>query len=385
MRARNLALTGLIIFGLVSLFGDMIYEGYRGIVSPFLKNLGASAFLVGLVLGLGEFAGYALRSVFGVLSDKTRAYWGLTIGGYSLLIVVPLLAFAGGWQLAIILVIFERLSKAIRTPARDTLFSHVTKGMGSGKAFGLHELMDQIGAVIGPAIVAVVLFTTGDNFESAFSILFIPFLIMMFVLLAAYAKLRGRTSLPTEPERKIGAKKLSKGFMTYSTAVAFNSMGLVSIVLILYRAPLATLPWVISLIYLTTQAVDAASATAAGYLYDSVGRKVLYFPFVLSTVPSILIFFGGLECVIASAIFFGVIFGMHESIYRAAVADMTPAGVRGSAYGIFHTLYGFGFLAGGVAFGFFLDNNLVYAAIPYVVLTQTLAIFLLHRTLKNRR
>ena len=74
---------------------------------------------------------------------------------------------------------------------------------------------------------------------------------------------------------------------------------------------------------------------------------------------------------------------MHESIYRAAVADMTPTGVRGSAYGVFHTLYGFGFLVGGAVFGFFLDNNLVYIAIPYAVSTQMLAIFLLRKTLKN--
>ena len=383
MQGKKLAILGIVIFGLVSLFGDIIYEGSRGVISPFLRNLGASAFVVGLVLGLGEFAGYALRIVFGVLSDRTRAYWGLTIGGYSLLIVVPLLAFAGGWQLAIILVIFERISKAIRTPARDTLFSHVTKGMGTGKAFGLHELLDQVGAIAGPAIVAAVLLTTGERFEAAFSILFIPYFIMMFVLAAAYAKLKAHTSLPTGSERKIGFKKLSRGFMTYSTAVAFNSMGLVSIALILYRASPAALPWVVSLLYLTTQAVDAISAPIAGYLYDSVGRKLLYLPFALSILPSILIFFGGLEYVVASALLFGVIYGMHESIYRAAVADMTPTGVRGSAYGVFHTLYGFGFLVGGAVFGFFLDNNLVYIAIPYVVSTQMLAIFLLRKTLKN--
>jgi len=144
------------------------------------------------------------------------------------------------------------------------------------------------------------------------------------------------------------------------------------------------LPWVVSLLYLTTQAVDAISAPIAGYLYDSVGRKLLYLPFALSILPSILIFFGGLEYVVASALLFGVIYGMHESIYRAAVADMTPTGVRGSAYGVFHTLYGFGFLIGGAVFGFFLDNNLIYIAIPYVVSTQTLAIFLLRKTLKNQ-
>jgi MFS family permease len=385
MQARKLALMGILIFGLVSLLGDIIYEGSRGIVSPFLQNLGASALIVGVVLGLGEFLGYALRVVFGVLSDRTRSYWGLTIGGYSLLIAVPLLAFAGGLHLAVILVLLERISKAVRTPARDTLFSHVTKGMGTGKAFGLHELMDQIGAVIGPAIVAVVLLTTGGKFEAAFSVLFIPYLIMLIVLVAAYAKLKDRVSLPALPERKVGAKKLPRGFMTYSIAVAFNSMGLVSIGLILYRAyDLGTLAWIVALLYLTTQAVDAASAPLAGYAYDSVGRKLLYLPFALSILPSTLIFFGGLEFVVASALLFGVIFGMHESIYRAAVADLTEPEVRGSAYGVFHTLYGLGLMIGGAVFGLFLERGLVYLAVPYAILTQALAIFLLHKTMSSQ-
>lgn len=384
MRTRNLALLGILIFGLVSLFGDIIYEGSRGIIPPFLQNLGASAFVVGLVLGLGEFLGYALRIVFGVLSDRTMSYWGFTIGGYSLLIVIPLLAIAGSWQLAIILVLFERLSKAIRTPARDTLFSQVTKGMGTGKAFGLHELMDQIGAIAGPAIVAVVLFTTGGRFEAAFSILFIPFLIMLLVLAIAYAKLNAHASLQTKPKRKISLKKLPGGFITYSAAVALNSMGLVSIALILYRASsFAVLPWVVALFYLITQAVDAISAPIAGYVYDSVGRRILYLPFALSILPSTLIFFGGLEYVVASAVLFGVIFGMHESIYRAAVADMTPIGIRGSAYGVFHALYGLGFMVSGALFGFFLDNALIYLAIPYVLATQALAILLLYKSLSR--
>lgn len=385
MQARKLALMGIVIFGLVSLLGDIIYEGSRGIISPFLKDLGASALVVGLVLGVGEFLGYTLRVVFGVLSDRTRSYWGLTIGGYSILIAVPLLAFAGGWQLAIVLVLFERLSKAVRTPARDTLFSHVTKGVGTGKAFGLHELMDQVGAVVGPAIVAVVLLATGGKFDAAFSVLFIPYLAMLIALVAAYAKLKNRVSLPAVPERKVGIRKLPRGFMTYSAAVAFNSMGLVSIGLILYRAyDLGALAWVVALLYLTTQAVDAASAPLAGYAYDSVGRKLLYLPFVLSILPSTLIFFGGLEFVVASALLFGIVFGMHESIYRAAVADITKPEVRGSAYGVFHTLYGLGLMIGAAIFGLFLDRGLVYLAVPYAILTQAIAVLLLHKTMSSR-
>jgi len=382
MEARRLAILSIVVFGLVSLFGDVVYEGSRGIVPPFLRDLGFSAFILGLVLGFGDFLGYSLRIVFGVLSDRTRAYWGILVGGYSLLIAVPLLAFAGSWQLAIALVLAERFSKAIRSPARDTLFSYATRGMKSGKAFGLHELMDQIGAVVGPALVAVVLLTTGDNFRAAFSTLLIPYILMMCILALAYFKIKNLVPLPTDM-RKISFRSLPGEFIIYSTSVALNSMGLVSVGLILYEVSPTVLPWVVSVIYLATQAVDAVSAPIAGYFYDLIGRKLLYLPFVLSILSSTLIFFGGTGYAVASALLFGVIFGMHESIYRAAVADMTPIEMRGSAYGVFHTLYGFGFLLGGAIFGFFLDNDLTCIAIPYIVVTQLLAIFLLYKTLKK--
>lgn len=380
---RKLAYQSIMLFGIVSLFGDIVYEGSRGIVPTFLRNLGASAFVVGLIIGLGEFLGYALRAGFGVLSDRTRAYWSLTIGGYLFIIAIPLLAFIGNWQLALILVLFERLSKAIRTPARDTLFSHATKGIGTGKAFGLHELLDQIGAITGPAIVAIVLLITGERFEAAFSILFIPFLLLVIMLWVTFTKLKGPVSQLIPPARKMSFKKLPKGLINYSIAAAFNSMGLVSIALILYRASPGALPWAISILYLATQAVDAVTAPVAGYIYDSIGRKLLYLPFALSILPSTLIFLDGTGFAILSALLFGVIFGMHESIYRAAVADMTSPEIRGSAYGIFHTFYGFGFLIGGGVFGFLLDQNLFHFALPYVIIVQALAIFFLHKTLKK--
>jgi len=74
------------------------------------------------------------------------------------LLSVPLLAFAGLWQVAILLIIAERVGKAIRNPARDALLSFGTQQMGRGWGYGLHEAMDQIGAVSGPLLVSAVLF-----------------------------------------------------------------------------------------------------------------------------------------------------------------------------------------------------------------------------------
>jgi len=73
--SRKNAYFGILLLGIVSLMGDIVYEGSRGIVPGYLEFLGATALIVGLVGGLGDFLGYAVRLVSGFLADTTRAYW----------------------------------------------------------------------------------------------------------------------------------------------------------------------------------------------------------------------------------------------------------------------------------------------------------------------
>ena len=161
--SRKSAIQFVVFFGVVSLFADMTYEGARSINGPFLAFLGASATVVGLVAGLGELLGYTLRLVTGYLSDKTGRYWLFTFGGYALnLLAVPALTLAGQWPVAALLMITERVGKAIRSPARDAMLSHATGTLGHGWGFGLHEALDQIGAVSGPLLMAVAMSYNGD-------------------------------------------------------------------------------------------------------------------------------------------------------------------------------------------------------------------------------
>lgn len=153
------ALKFIVLLGVVSLFADATYEGARSINGPYLALLGASATTVGFVAGLGELIGYSLRLVSGYMSDRIGRYWAITLFGYTLnMLAVPALALAGRWEIAAMLMIAERIGKAIRTPARDAMLSHATREIGRGKGFGLHEALDQIGAVLGPLTVAGVLF-----------------------------------------------------------------------------------------------------------------------------------------------------------------------------------------------------------------------------------
>src|SRR5580704_8796201 len=102
----------IICLGIVSLFADMTYEGAHSIIGPYLKDLGATAFQVALVAGVGEMLGASLRLFSGRFADRTRAYWTITFCGYAMnVIAVPALAYAGNWQMAAVLVVAERTGK----------------------------------------------------------------------------------------------------------------------------------------------------------------------------------------------------------------------------------------------------------------------------------
>ena len=170
--SKNAAIKFVILMGVISLFADVTYEGARSIAGPYLALLGASATVVGFVAGFGEFIGYALRLISGYLADKTSQYWFITIVGYVInLLAVPLLAFVGHWQVAAGLMIAERMGKAIRTPARDAMLSHASEKIGMGWGFGLHQALDQTGAMIGPIIIAVILYFKG-SYHQCFGALF---------------------------------------------------------------------------------------------------------------------------------------------------------------------------------------------------------------------
>jgi len=232
--SKGAAIKFVVLLGVVSLFADMTYEGARSTTGPYLAILGASGTIVGIVAGFGELVGYCLRLVSGYISDKTGKYWTITLLGYGInLLAVPLLALAGRWEIAALLMIAERMGKAIRTPARDAMLSHATAKMGRGWGFGLHEAMDQIGAMLGPLIVAGVLYFKG-GYQISFAILLIPALLALSVLAVA------RLLYPRPHVFEVGSVQLEskvfpKVFWIYLAAVAFIAAGYVDFPLIAYH------------------------------------------------------------------------------------------------------------------------------------------------------
>ena len=378
---RRKAYVAILLMGIVSMLGDIVYESGRGIAPDYLYFLGASAFLVGLTSGIGELVGYGMRLVSGPLADRSHAYWLFIFLGYGLILAIPLMGFTNSMWLVMALVIAERLGKALRSPSRDAVVSVVSKGMGSGKAFGLHEFIDQIGAVAGPSFLGLMMMWTANDFSLSLQSLFPFYLLMMVVLYLTYRRIRG-TVEEIRKQSTASDEKLSRGFWMYSSAVLMNTVGLMPVALILYNGAKILESggqlWLVPFLYVLVQLIDAPMALVSGYLYDKIGIRFLAVPFALSVLPLAFQSLVGLPGVILACVSYGLVLGMQESIYRAAITDIVPVGRRGSAYGFFNVMLGAGTFVSGAVFGYMLDASVSpLLMLGFVVVAQVIAVVLL--------
>lgn len=380
-------------FGTVSLLADFVYEGARSITGPLLASLGASALVVGVVTGAGEAAALGLRLVSGPLADRTRRFWGLAIAGYALTVVsVPLLGLVGVLWAACALVVAERVGKAVRSPAKDTMLSHATAATGRGRGFAVHEAMDQIGALVGPLLVAGVLALTGNDYGPALGVLAVPGIAVLVLLFW----LRARVPDPEAYEREVEAAapappagqdgRLPRAFWTYAgftaaTTTGFATFGVLSYHLV--ERHLMSAAWV-PVLYAAAMAVDAVAALATGWLYDRVGPRVLVALPVLTAGVVALAFTNTVAIAVAGSLVWGAAMGIQESTLRATVADLVPSGRRATAYGLFAGVVGAASLAGGALMGGLYGYS-IPVLITVVVAIQVLALVLLAVTRVTRR
>jgi len=369
----------ILAFGVVSMLGDFVYEGGRSIVGPFLATFGASALVVGLVTGLGEAVSLVFRLATGRLSDRTGRHWALSIGGYLITLVsVPLLAAAHALSVASTLVVTERFGKAVRTPARDTMLAQASVRMGRGWAFGLHEALDQSGALLGPLLVAVMVAIAG--FRLGFAVLAIPAVIAVATLAwlcravprpAAYEEGAAPRHAPAQPG---GIGGFSSRFWLYCAFTALSVFGFATFGVLAYHLQVAhVLPEaVIPVVYALAMGVDALAALGSGWVYDRAGLRGLAVAPLLAAVVPFLAFSTSAGAVVAGAAVWGAATGIHESTMRAAVADLVPAARRGTGYGTFTAVYGLAWLVGATLIGGLYGRSITSVVI-FMVAVQAVA------------
>lgn len=381
-RTKARALRFVLLIGVMSFFADFTYEASRGIIGPYLALLGASAVAVSIITGFGELLGYGLRVVSGGLSDKTGKFWPITILGYVIQMAsVPLLALAGSWQIAAILIILERVGKATRNPPRDVMLSHAAKEVGGyGRVFGIHEALDQFGALVGPLTVAAVLALRGD-YRLAFAVLLIPAVIMLSILIVA------RLTYPRPEEMEVNppnvqAKGLPRVFWVYLAGAVLVAAGFADFPLIAYHFQRAsTVPGaLIPVFYAVAMGVSGTGSLLFGRLFDRFGISVLVPLTILAALFAPLVFLGGFWAALIGMALWGLGMGVHESIIPAAVALMVSPQRRASAYGLFTTGYGVFWFLGSALIGILYSVSLpALIAFSLVVELAAIPLFLLVR------
>ncbi len=377
-RSRRLALRFVLLIGILSFFADAAYEGSRSILGPYLGSLGVTATAIGIIVGLGELAGYGLRLASGRWADATGQFWPISILGYVVqMAAVPALALTRSWPTAAALIILERVGKATRNPPRDVMLSHAGRQLGGyGWAFGLHEALDQFGALTGPLLVAGVL-AHGHDYRRAFAVLLVPAAINIALVLTARALYPRPQDLEPPQPPDIRGKGLPSVYWVYLGGAALVAAGFADYPLIAYhwsRHGVVPGEWV-AVFYSIAMAVSGTGSLLFGRLFDRFGFKALILLTLVSLSFAPLVFLGGFGVALVGAAVWGLGMGVHESIIPAAVAPMVPPERRASAFGLFTAGYGISWFAGSAAIGALYDLS-TFAAIAFCVATQLAGISL---------
>jgi MFS family permease len=373
-RVHRSAFRFVLLIGVVSLFADMTHEGARGISGPFLGTLGASATIVAVVAGLGELLGYVLRYVFGYAADRTGRYWPITVIGYTLqMAVVPLLALAGSWQIAAVLIIGERTGRAMRNPSRDAMLAHATQELGRGWVFGVREALDALGGTFGPLVVAAALYFHGD-YRTGFAILVVPALLTLVVLATARRQYPHPSHLEVR-ERVPDTRGIPRVFWIYLAGMALIAAAYAYYPLIAYHFSQSGVVGTdaIPVLYVVAMATESVAALVLGRLFDRIGLLTVIGATVLTAFFAPLVFLGTAPLAVLGMVLWGLGTAAQESIVKAAVTGMVAANRRASAYGLFDTGFGIFWFLGSVALGILYSYSIV-ALVAFSVVLQLAAI-----------
>jgi MFS family permease len=369
----------VVSFGMISLLADMVYEGARSIIGPYLATLGASAAVVGIAAGAGEFIGYGLRVVSGYLVQRSSHYWAWTITGYALTVAsVPLIGATNMIAPALVLYGSERLGKAVRSPAKDTLLSHASTQTGRGTAFGVHQAMDQLGAVLGPLLLAAVLAVRDGDYRLAFGVLVVPGVLVLALLgwlrhrvpdPAAY-----ETTTDAPPAEDRGRPRLPPLLWRYVGAVAVLSCGVASFPLLAFHAQTRGIvtPAQIPLLFALAMLVDGLSGLVMGRVYDRRGAQVLL-AVPVAACAAALAFGPNAAMVWIGVAIWGVVNGVLDSTVKAVVTELVDRDARPSAFGWLALVRGVGLLVAGAVLGIAYDSS-VTLTITLILVANTVAL-----------
>jgi len=375
-QSAGLSFRNVVRLGYVSLFTDVSTEMILGVLPFFIvKELGATAAILGLIEGVAEAVNYAFRVLAGVVTDKIGKRKPLVLLGYGLSsIAKPLFAVASSWSLAFAIRVADRAGKGIRTSPRDALISNSTAKSNAGKAFGLHRSLDQLGAIMGPVLAFATISIIG--IRGVFWLSFVPAVMALFILLFFVRDTRGpvRQRSIFENARDV----LNREFVLLLVVLGTFTVGAFNFSFVLLKAgSLGVQESYIPLVYASLNVATVILGLPAGMLADKVGKVpvlgISYMVF-LATSAAGLVLTGNPLYAFLIALLFGSYLGIAETVQRAIIPDFTKPELKGTAYALYYTLVGISSLAANSIFGVLWSNVSPAAAFQYSILTATAGI-----------
>jgi predicted MFS family arabinose efflux permease len=232
--------------------------------------------------------------------------------------------------------------------------------------------LDEIGATIGPLVIAVVLFMDG-SYRTGYALLLIPIVLALVALTVA------RLVFPQPSRLEVGRTARATGFTAsywlYMAAGACLAAGLMSFEFISYhlaKTGVVTQHWIPIFLTMST-GIGVIASLVFGKLYDNIGLPIVLVAELLSSLFSPLVFLGGFYIVLAGLVLWGIGYATHDTLLKAIIAGMLPEGSRNLAFGLFYTGCGTGWLVGSVTAGLLYDWSIT-AVIVFSVAVQLTAL-----------
>jgi MFS family permease len=347
------------LIGWISFFTDMASEMVYPLLPLFLTQvLGAGAMSLGVIEGAAEAANSALKILSGWWADRFRSSKTLVLVGYGLASAVrPLIALAQTWPQVLTIRFTDRLGKGIRGAPRDAMLAALAPPWARGRIYGFHRAMDHAGAVTGPLLASLFLYFYPGRYRPLFALTIIPgIIVMLFILrLPESDTAPAVTAGPVQPLAATGsAWNMGHAFYRAIGVILLFSLGNASDAFLLLRlSDLGVATFWIPLLWSALHVVKSASSLAGGVWSDRFGRRSLIALgwIVYAVVYAAFGFSSSLPVVITIFLVYGLYFGLTEGSEKAWVADMAPANLRGTAFGIYNAALGIGGLAASLLFG----------------------------------
>ena len=371
------------LLGWSSLFTDAATEMIYPVLPVYLARvLGAGAFSLGLIEGVAEGINSLLKVASGWASDRWTRRKPIVIGGYALSSAArPLIAFTTTWPQVLLIRALDRTGKGIRGAPRDVMLARFATASTRGRVFGFHRAMDHTGAILGPLIATAILFFAPENYRLLFGLTLIPGAIAVALLFlvpepAANSELpipnsqEIPNSQPPTPKAELAnhqshiashksAERLPKTLIGFLAVLLVFSLGNSADAFLLLRlSDVLGSATYIPLLWAGIHVVKASLSTWGGALSDRLGRKRVI---IIGWVIYAIVYLGfalarDAWTLIAWFLVYGSYFAFTEGAEKALVADLTPTGRQGTAFGIYNAVLGIGALAASVTFGFLYDR-----------------------------